>query len=187
VAQASEQEEVVQATVRLLRKAQTMVPTYGVGFGGVGRSGASTRDLAPIFRETRTRIKERDLLGIVAGVALPTAGGHKIILDPARTRADRMFTIRHELAHILAGEVEYAMFLTSEDTMSFSERRADLFAVADLTPTHWMGWVRGKRRPWRAVTLEVVQAYRELTDGWSEQRLWDRARLRVLLYREYGT
>jgi hypothetical protein len=183
---ASEDLELVQATERLIRQAQEIVPYYGVGFGGVGLNGSSTRDVSALCAATSTRIKERRLHGIVTGIAVPSAVGPKIIIDPARPRGDREFTVRHELGHIFAGEVVQALFLTSEDTMSFSERRADLFAVTDLTPTRWLEWLRGGRRRWKLLELEVKQAFRELTDGWSEQRLNDRAQLRVLLYRKHG-
>lgn len=181
--ESSTSEAVLESSRRLIRRAQTVVPTYAAG---PGLCGASTRELSALFTFTRTRIKERRMHGLAAGMAVPTVDGHKIILDPTSTRSDRMFTIRHELGHILADEVQYALFLTAQDTMSFSERRADLFAVADLTPTKWMDWMRGRGRPWKHLTLEVKQAFRELTEGWSEQRLNDRAKLRVELYRKRG-
>jgi hypothetical protein len=70
--------------------------------------------------------------------------------------------------------------------MSFSERRADLFAVTDLVPAWLISQLRGSRRPWSRVTLDVQQAFRELTEGWSEERIRDRAALRTELYRREG-
>lgn len=184
----SEHQEVLRATVRLIEATRAYVPTYGAGFGGVSWGGSSTDEVSQLLKRCRTRVRERRLPDGVTGMAVPNAvsEGHTIVLDPRAERADRIFTLRHELAHILAGEVAQALFLTSEDTMSFSERRADLFAITDLTPTSWVKWIRGGRRPWQYVTLEVKQAFRELTEAWSEQRLNDRAKLRVLLFRDYG-
>src|SRR5690606_14521629 len=139
---------VVQAVARLVDEARQHVEHYGAGFGGRGWCASSTRELSGLFAGTRTRLRERPLPGGVTGMAIPSATGegHIIVLDPTSARSDRAFTIRHELAHILAGEVQHALFLTSEDAMGFSERRADLFAVVDLTPTRWMEWVtRGAR------------------------------------------
>lgn len=164
--------------MRLVELARETVPEYA--------TGAMTYELAQLFKATHTQLVERRFLSDAKGMAVPDAGQHLIVLDTGCLKGDRIFTIRHEFAHILAGEVEDAMYLTSEDTMSFSERRADLFALADVTPTWLMTWRKRKVRTWKALTLEVVQSYRELTEGWSEQRLWDRAKLRVLLFREHG-
>lgn len=173
----SENREVLRATAELIGLAQAMQerPTYAC-------FGASTADLAPIYKATGTVFRELRYEH-AAAMALPYRGGHLIGADAQRKRADYLFNGRHELAHVLAGEVGY--FLTAEDTMSFSERRADLFALADLTATWWMRQnIAGKKLLY--ATQWVKSSFRELTEGWSEQRLWDRARLRVQLYREFG-
>jgi Zn-dependent peptidase ImmA (M78 family) len=177
----SETTRVLAAVAKLIGETRTVVPGYGAGFGCV-----TTKEIAPLYAYTNTDLVEMRIGAGVTGMALPFDDGHLIALDSNCQRADQLFTIRHEFAHILAAEVEHALFLTSEDTMSFSERRADLFAVADLTPTRWVEWMRGGGRPWKHLTLEVKQAFRELTEGWSEQRLNDRAKLRVELYRKCG-
>lgn len=174
----SEDGAVLDATRALIERArQQGAPGYAAGWIPVG-----TRDLSALLVATRTQLVERRFVSRATGMALPAgAGEHVILLDAGAARADAMFTVRHEMAHILAREVSEALFLTSEDTMSFSERRADLFAVADLTPSRWMQRYTS-RRPARNAAIAVVQAYREMTHGWSDARLWDRARLRLLLY-----
>jgi hypothetical protein len=63
---------------------------------------------------------------------------------------------------------------------------ADLFATADMMPTFHVRQMAGCRRPRMHTLLEINQAFRELTEGWSEERLEDRVRLRLALYREHG-
>lgn len=178
----SEDATVIDATRALIERARQVAPDYAGWWIPTSTAGVSR-----LLTATRTQLVERRFESAAKGMALPAGEGeHVILLDSMCPRSDAMFTVRHELAHILAGEVSEALFLTSDDTMSFSERRADLFAVADLTPARWMRQ-HTSRRPWRHATLDVMQAYRELTAGWTPARLWDRARLRLLLFRERGT
>lgn len=184
--ESSEVGAVLDATASLVRRARDVVPGYAAGFAPVGSWGISA-----LLVHTHTQLVERRFESRVVGMAFPFGPEEYVLaIDSACTRSDELFTIRHEMAHILSGEVAVAMLLTAEDTFSFSERRADLFAIADLLPTQWVEWVRrgsgGGARPWRQVVLDVVLAFRELTEGWSEPRMWDRARLRVRLYREHG-
>lgn len=182
----SESGRVVRATVRLIELAREAAPSYGEGTFGRGIGYTDTKTMAELLGMAGAEVHERRFASPAKGMAFELGGRKVIAIDTACTRSDAEFTLRHELAHILADDVQFALFLTSEDTMSFSERRADLFAVADLTPTRWMEWMRGGRRRWKLLELDVKQAFRELTDGWSEQRLNDRAHLRVQLYRHHG-
>ena len=179
---AKSEARVVAAAAELIKQARKHFPTYA-NYGGPIRTDEVCRFAALLDCE----VHYFPFGSRTSGMALPPVlGVHPIFVDSLGSHADQMLTVRHELAHRLAGEITEPTFLTADDTMSHSERLADLFAIADLTGTWWMERIRGNRRPWRAVELEVVQAYRELTDGWSEQRLWDRARLRVQLFREHG-
>lgn len=177
----SEERSVVDATAALVRSAWTMLGEASA------RPPLRTDQLSRLLVLSRTRLCEYPFRSGTVGMAIPWgADGHVILLDSAASRADYLFTLRHELAHVLAGEVSDTLFLSAADTLSFSERRADLFAVADLVPGWFMRQIRAGRRPWRQIRLEVVQAFRALTDGWSEERLLDRARLRVELYRRHA-
>ena len=50
-----------------------------------------------------------------------------------------------------------------------------------------MEWLRrAYRMSWRATENTVKQMLRATTDGWTDQRIHDRAKLRVLLYRQHG-
>lgn len=183
-----EDDELLDATAALIRQAREVVPGYAAGKVLVG-----SWELAKLLRHTRSQVVERRFASRARGLAIPDydADGpiHLIGIDSAHNRTDHACSIRHELAHVLCGEAEEAVYLTDEDTLSFPERRADLFAVADLVPAGFLEVLRmgprGGVRPWSHVRLEVAHTFRELT-GWSELRVWDRARLRVRLYRERG-
>lgn len=177
----SEEKVLLQATAALLARSRELLgePTT--------HSPLRTDQISALLVRTRTRLCEYRFQSGAIGMAIPWgADEHAILIDSAASRGDYDFTVRHELAHVLAGEVSDALFLSAADTMSFSERRADLYAVADLVPPWLLRQLRGTRRPWSRVQLDVQQAFRELTGGWSEERLRDRARLRVELYREHG-
>ena len=172
----SSEREVLEGTVRLLRQAHEIAPDYGANV-----RGSSTPVIAELLRKTGT-VRRDCHFGVAKAMALPFRDGHLIARDPRRKHADQLFNDCHELAHVIAGEVGH--FLTAEDRMSFSERRADLFSIVALTPTSWARiYLPGVKFLYAAQMLK--DTYRGLTDGWSEQRLWDRAKLRVLLFREF--
>ncbi len=64
------------------------------------------------MKRTRTKLVERRFHSTVTGMALPFLDGHLIAIDSAASWADWNFTIRHELAHVLAGDLSGLMFLT---------------------------------------------------------------------------
>ena len=177
----SEDRAVLEGAAELVRRSWEMV-------GSPARPPLRTDQITRLLTRTNTHLEEFRFQSGAVGMAIGWMGGveHAILIDSAASRADYNFTIRHEIAHVLAGEVSEALFLTADDTMSLSERRADLYAVADLVPGWAIQQMRGKRRPWAHVRLEVLQSFRELTVGWSEERLRDRAGLRVELWRELG-
>lgn len=53
--------------------------------------------------------------------------------------------------------------------------------MSDETTPQFLPWMRmahtARRRPTKVVTLDLVQAYRDLTEYWTDLHLWDRARL----------
>ena len=176
----SDDGEVLEATAELVRRSWALLEEAEM------RPPMRSDQITTLLVRSRPRLCEYPFHSGAVGMAIPWGGGeHAILIDSRAPRADYLFTIRHELAHVLAEEVSETLFLSAADTMSFSERRADLYAVADLVPAWLIRQLRGTRRPWSHLVLEVQQAFRELTVGWSEERIRDRARLRVALYRNY--
>lgn len=169
--------------LRAARKAILEARRITSWYAGVG---ADSSQISKILVATDTVLVERRFDSEVKGMAFERlGGGHVIAIDSACTHADELYTLRHEIAHVLRGEAGEPTYLTAEDRMSHSERVADLFAIADMAPTAWLKpAIRGRRIVY--AVQEVKQILRALTDGWSEPRLLDRAKLRVLLFREYG-
>lgn len=174
----SDDAAVLEAARAAIREARRWAPDYGV-------RGAGTGQISKLLVGTNTVLVERRFESSVKGMAFARlGGGHVIAIDTACSHADEIYTVRHELAHVLRGEITEPTYLTSEDRMSHAERVADLFAIADLAPAGWLRPV-ARGRPVPTVTAEVVQLLRALTAEWSDCRLWDRARLRVQLFRRH--
>lgn len=119
-------------------------------------------------------------------MAIPHGGEVLVFVDQSSPRTDRLLTIRHEVAHALAGDLEGAVFLSDPDYMGPAERIADLFALADAVPGWWVRQVRETVRSWRRTRVEIWEAVADYATGWPPDRLDDRAALRLALYRERG-
>ena len=120
-------------------------------------------------------------------MVLPRCGGvYPVLINRAAEQTDRFFALRHELGHVLNGDVDGAVFLADEGYMSGAERAADLFALADLVPGWWIAEVRRGRTPWREVKRQIATAVATYAEAWPAQRFGDRAELRLALFREHG-
>ena len=180
----SEDAGVLDQVVGLIERTRSLVGPYE--YAGSG-APIGTAQICELAEKLGCELHYFAFQSEAFDMALPPVQGANLIFVDSRTqRSDQALTVRHELAHVLTGEVAEPTYLTAADTLSHSERVADLFAVADLVPTWYVRQLRGRRRPWKHTELEIKQAFRELTEGWSEQRLNDRARLRLLLFREHG-
>jgi hypothetical protein len=114
------------------------------------------------------------------------AGVYPVLVNRHAERTDRYFALRHELAHVMAGDTDGAVYLADEGYMAPPERAADLFALADLVPGWWIADTRRGRTPWRTVRAEIALAVAEYAEGWPAERLTDRAALRLRLFREFN-
>lgn len=99
---------------------------------------------------------------------------HPVFLNHAAERTERVFALRH----VLAGDVEDAVFLTDDGVMSPRE------CAADLVPGWRLEWVGENTASPGEMEAEVAQAVAELAEAWPAERMGDRARLR--LYEERG-
>ncbi len=122
-------------------------------------------------------------IGIPGYTGLPTIVVSRSLPPPVRRLATR-----HGLAHLVAGELEGehdsgVRFMSSiHDWTSLEERRADLFALADLIPDRELAAaVATEASP--AGALQWMRERVGLFAGdWPEGRIEDRARLRWGLY-----
>lgn len=106
-----------------------------------------------------------------------------VSINANASHAQRELGPRHELEHVLAGEVMEAVFMNEEEHyMSAGERMADLFALADLIPT----WALKLCDSASDVEDEVRQGVAEYEDAWPAGWGEDRAALRSRLFHEYG-
>jgi hypothetical protein len=178
----SEPAEAVRQAARAIRAARAIVPAYAGA-----HAPARTDQLSELLKGAGCWVEEYPFLSAAAAMALPRcAGVYPVLVNRAARRTERGFALRHELAHVLAGEVDGAVLLTEVGDMSRSERAADLFALADLIPGWWLAWLRAERLPAAELRADVAHAVAEHTGAWPARRVRDRAALRLRLHRVAG-
>lgn len=113
-------------------------------------------------------------LAIPAYIGDPIVVVNQLLPPPMRALA-----LRHGLAHLIAGELapgvgaEIRFMSSMHDYTTLEERRADLFALADLLPEREM-----RNDPdWLAAEISLF------APDWPADRLFDRAALRLALRR----
>ena len=121
-------------------------------------------------------------------VSPPIFGRYAMLYSTDVDDNRRRFALRHGLGHVVAGHVTEISYLTTarDDHRSHEERVADLFALADLAPFWRLDELRKQRIGWRAIQHDVERVLHRHTIDWCEERVHDRATLRVALYRQYG-
>jgi len=150
-------------------------PMHLDGLRDVARRMTITVKLAPIGA--------RDLEAVVP----PVFGRYLMVVSSDVDEARRGFALRHGIAHVAAGHVTSISFLRSleerNDYMAREERVADLFALADVVPWYVFDEHRQARTTWGALRQLVCKVIRRHTIDWPEERVQDRADLRLALYR----
>ncbi|HEX8694864.1 MAG TPA: hypothetical protein VF746_20725 [Longimicrobium sp.] len=179
---ASADDRVIEAAERLVRRARGAVAEYAGPYSPV-----RTDQVAALVAAAGGHVEVFAFRSGTVAMTLPRCRGvYPILVNRAAERTDRWFALRHEVAHVMAGDAEAAVFLHDEGFMTHPERTADLFALADLVPGWWIAQQRRGRAPWRAVAAEVVLAVTAYAGTWPPERLRDRAALRLRLFRERG-
>jgi len=117
----------------------------------------------------------------------PIAGEYAIGIRADLSWSEYAFALRHELAHVLAGDVDEPVRMVDRGYLTQAERYADLFALADLVPRAYLDGLRRLRIPWGEIRADIEQQIRELWGpDWPWARVADRSVLRLRLYREHG-
>jgi hypothetical protein len=130
------------------------------------------------------RLGNRDLEAVTPAVF----GRYLMIYSTDVDDRRRRFALRHGLGHVVAGHVSEPAFLSLDrnDPMSHEERVCDLFALADLAPAHMIEDLRKGRTSWTAINESLKRTIAHHTLNWPQRRVQDRAKLRIMLYREHG-
>lgn len=176
----SEVRRVVRVAAGLIDEARERVPAYAAR----RHVPAGTHHIAALIGAFDCHVTYGDLPPGVEGMAMPPVAGTVPIVLAAEGEVSRDLQERHELAHVVANEVQEPVFLDT-DTFSFSERVCDTFALADLIRPEELRRIRRGRTLWEA--LEELGTYvRSWAPGWPAERVADRALLRMMLYRTQG-
>lgn len=177
----SDDEGVLSAARRLVEGARGVVDAYAGPLAPV-----RTDQVGELLRASGCHVEVFAFQSNTVAMVLPRCEGvYPVLVNRAAEQTDRYFALRHELAHVLAGDVDGPVFLADEGYMSAAERAADLFALADLVPGWWIGEVRRGRTPWREVRRQIAMAVATYAEAWPAQRFGDRAELRLALYRDH--
>lgn len=172
----------VAGAARLVRGARETA----AGYAGEG-APAGAAELDALLRRAGCHVEIFSFRSDAVAMVLPRCGGaYPLLLDRGADAAERALALRHELAHVLAGDADGALFLLDEGYMSPAERVADLFALADLVPGWWLEGLRAAGEPWRAVAAEAAAAMADFGARWPPARTRDRAVLRLRLFKDHG-
>ena len=167
--------KVVRSVNQLIRRVRQIDPAYAAG-----RVPMSDQQLRELVTRVGGHIEVFDFCSSTPAMALPRAGLRYPILINQRCDAnERSFALRHELAHVLSGDVDGTIHFTETGYMSFPERLADLFALADLLPGQRLADLESSgvtRHELAEEVRTIVTAYAaNRTDDW----IADRIRLRI--------
>jgi hypothetical protein len=131
-------------------------------------------------RAKRTVVAPVRLLGRTRGLDLATEKGLQEVREADRLAVVLRDPLPKTAARALAGVSEDAGYHLPRGAAQRHAEPTQMLLAADEVPEfiHLQDLV--------GFELDVVPAYRELTNGWSEQRLRGRAQLRVRLYRVFS-
>lgn len=169
--------QAVQAAVRTVTRAREICPLYAADAAPLHEG-----QVADLMRQAGCYVRVYPFQSSVGGFALGYRGVPGVALNANAPRHRRGFAARHELHHVLAGEVHEPVCMADTGYLTCWERAADLFALADLVP----GWTLRRLRSGRELAHEVVQSVVEYGEGLPDGWVADRARLRLLLFREHA-
>lgn len=152
-------------------------------------------DLAPssyltidiIAREMGAALVEINLPAVIQEMGIPALFGPPLLaINKSAPAGLRPLAIRHGLAHLVAGELEaepggeIRFMSTAFDPMTLEERRADLFALADIIPERELDRLRALEYSadelFHWVWCEIL---RYVAGSWDTERVRDRTRLRL--------
>lgn len=180
-AETAEAQLICKHTARLIEAAREIAPDYARRSAPVG-----SHVISQLLTRTGCTLTFAPLDDACAGMTLPRVSGVcTVVINTGGAEVDEIVTLRHELGHVLAGDVDEPTYM-DDDEMSWTERVADLFALADVVSGGEIRMLRRRRRSWAEVAASLAGLVESFAAGWSPERIRDRARLRLVLYRTQG-
>src|SRR5690606_10874752 len=174
----------IREAARLVRNVQRYHPRYAAG-----AIPMSTSEFAALLRRATCEVYFLEPRPGVRAITIPPIAGRcHIGVKRDLSQDERAFALRHELAHVLAGDADEPVAMVHRGYLTYAERLADLFALADLVPTSYLRSLRSIPLRWNEIREDLAQMIREQWGAdWPEARIDDRAALRLRLFRECGT
>ena len=126
----SDDAAVLTQAVELIERTRGLIDTYEYAGRGAPVGTAQICDLA---EKLECQIHYFPFCSESFGMALPPVQGKSLIFIDSRTqKSDQALTVRHELAHVLTGEVAEPTYLTAADTLSHSNVSAVPFQLSRM-------------------------------------------------------
>lgn len=177
---------ILRSAADLVMAARRLVPRFACG-----TTPLTTAELAELLARCRCKTELVDVPpeepSAHAVVSIPIGGYHRIGLRSDLSFDERQFALRHEVAHVLAGDADEPVAMVHRGYLTYAERLADLFALADLVPSSYLRSLRSIPLRWNEIRQDLAQMIREQWGAdWPEARIDDRAALRLRLFRECG-
>ena len=173
---------VIASAARLVAAARGAVDDYA----GLG-APATPDQVRALLAATGCHVEIFTFRSDAVGMTLPLCHGvHPVLLNGCIRGVDCFLALRHQVAHVLAGDADGSVCLADEGYGRPGERLADLFALADAVPGWWISRALRQLGSWRAVHDAVARCVAGLATVWPPERTADRAALRLRLFRETG-
>lgn len=180
---------VIQSTRALLEA--TRRQSSGLAYAEDDWSPVADITLEMIARRFGAVLRQDDLPASYQELGVPAYFGAPVIVINRNLCTDaRRLALRHGLAHLIAGELEAepageVRFMSSAlDWMTLCERRADLFAIADLIPDCKIADERAAGADEQDLLWWLCRRIASFAHSWPLERIQDRARLRLALWEE---
>ncbi len=167
---------ILASVQRSLAEARLLCPMYGGDAAPLGEG-----QLVDLVRQAGCGVERFRFRSSRGAFAFSIGGVVEIALNASVPRRLREFALRHELHHVLAGDVADAVhgpvFFNDQGYMTSWERAADLFALVDFVPGRELAAADNPALLTRARLAEIASY-------WPEPENWaaDRTALRLALW-----
>ena len=174
--------QVIASAARLVAAARGLADDYG----GPG-APVSPDQLGVLLAASGCHVEIFPFRSDALGMTLPFCEGvHPVLVNGDSPGVDRWLTLRHQVAHVLAGDTLGTVCLAADGFDQPSERVADLFALADAVPGWWISQVARGHCSRNAVLNTLARRVAGIAPAWPPERVHDRTLLRFGLFCDAG-